>query len=158
VWSKKGKQPIARVRPGYEWLWVHAFCCPQTGESFCALLPKVNAEAVNQALKEFAEQVNPDGKKQIMLLLDQAGQHKSKKLQIPGWLEFYFLPPKSPELQPCEEMWKFIDEVVANQEWRGIEEVRPVVVRRCAWLRQQRERVRREILFAWWPLVRLPSS
>jgi hypothetical protein len=123
VWGKKGKQPIARVRPGYEWLWVHAFCCPQSGESFCVLLSKVNAEAVNQALKEFTQQVNPEGRRQIVLVLDQAGQHKSKQLQRPGWLELKFLPPKSPELQPCEELWKFIDEVVANQGFRSIEEM-----------------------------------
>ncbi len=47
----------------------------------------------------------PLGKnKHILLVLDRAGWHSSKKLKIPEGLHLQFLPPHTPELQPAERI------------------------------------------------------
>jgi hypothetical protein len=43
-----------------------------------------------------------------VLLLDQAGWHLSAKLDIPDNITLMPLPPKSPELNPVENIWQFI--------------------------------------------------
>jgi DDE superfamily endonuclease len=153
VWAKKGKQPISLVNPDYEWLWVYAFCCPQTGRNFCWVMTHFDADSFEKVLEAFARAANKHGKKRIVLVQDQAGQHKRKKTQIPKGIELKYLPPKSPELQPAEVLWQFIDEVVANEGWRGIKEIQAVVERRCVWLEDQLKLVRCKTLFRWWPII-----
>ena len=46
-------------------------------------MPSVSVEVMNLALTEFARDVNPEGKKQIILLLDRAGFHTGKDLEVP---------------------------------------------------------------------------
>jgi transposase len=43
-----------------------------------------------------------------VVLLDQAGWHTTAKLQIPGNLSLLPLPPRSPELNPAENLWQFL--------------------------------------------------
>lgn len=53
-----------------------------------------------------------DGKKKkILLVLDNARYHHAKILQpwlnkVSDWLELFFLPPYSPDLNPIEILWK----------------------------------------------------
>ena len=43
-----------------------------------------------------------------LALLDQAGWHVSSKLPVPDNITLVPLPPKSPELNPVENIWQFI--------------------------------------------------
>jgi len=45
---------------------------------------------------------------EIILIMDQAGWHKSKDLIIPPNIKFIYLPPYSPELNPVERLWKYL--------------------------------------------------
>lgn len=42
----------------------------------------------------------------IVVIMDQAGWHKSKELVVPDNIEILYLPPYSPELNPIERLWK----------------------------------------------------
>ena len=78
-------------------------------------MPSVSVEVMNLALTEFARDVNPEGKKQIILLLDRAGFHTGKDLEVPQGIELFYLPPYTPELQPAERLWPLLREAVANK-------------------------------------------
>ena len=41
----------------------------------------------------------------VVLILDQAGWHKSKNLKVPANITLQHLPPYSPELNPVENLW-----------------------------------------------------
>ncbi len=45
------------------------------------------------------------GTRQALVILDQAGWHRSKDLHIPPNIRLEFLPPYSPELNPTERLW-----------------------------------------------------
>lgn len=45
---------------------------------------------------------------EIVIIMDQAGWHKSKDLVVPYNIEILFLPPYSPELNPVERLWKYL--------------------------------------------------
>ncbi len=50
-------------------------------------MPTVSIEVMNLALAEFARDVNPEAKKQIVLLVDRAGFHTSKAVRVPAGIE-----------------------------------------------------------------------
>ena len=43
-----------------------------------------------------------------VLILDQAGWHTTDKLAIPSNITLLPLPPRSPELNPVENIWQFM--------------------------------------------------
>jgi transposase len=57
-------------------------------------------------LDEISSQVAPGA--HAILLLDQAGWHTTKKLAVPPNITLLPLPPRSPELNPVENVWQFI--------------------------------------------------
>ena len=44
----------------------------------------------------------------ILLAVDGAAWHTTKKLIIPDNIELFFLPPATPEMNPIEQIWKEI--------------------------------------------------
>jgi len=57
-------------------------------------------------LAEISRTVAPGA--HAVLILDQAGWHVSAKLNVPANITLMPLPPKSPELNPVENIWQFI--------------------------------------------------
>jgi hypothetical protein len=69
-------------------------------------MPTVNAEAMNEHLKEISTQVSPGA--HAILVCDGAGWHQSgKRLRIPNNITLLPLPPYSPELNPMENIWDY---------------------------------------------------
>jgi putative transposase len=44
----------------------------------------------------------------ILLVVDQASCHKSKDLLVPDNIRLFFLPPRTPEMNPVEILWREI--------------------------------------------------
>lgn len=149
VWAKQGERPIAPVCPAYKWLYGFGFVRPQTGETYWLLMPSVSVEVMNLALAEFARDVNPDRQKQIILLLDRAGFHTGKGLEVPQGIELFYLPPYTPELQPAERLWSLLREVVVNKVWTTLSALEEVLVERCRWFSENREKVQAHVGFQW---------
>ena len=59
-------------------------------------------------LDEIATQVAPGA--HAVVMLDQAGWHMSTKLVVPANMTLLPLPPRSPELNPAENIWQFLRE------------------------------------------------
>lgn len=60
---------------------------------------------MNIFLEKIAEQYK---NKPMTLVMDGAGWHKSKGLNIPNSIEVIYLPPYSPELNPVERLWLYL--------------------------------------------------
>ena len=135
--------------PAYKWLYGFGFVRPQTGETYSLLMPSVSVEVMNLALAEFARDVNPEGKKQIILLLDRAGFHTGKDLEVPEGIELFYLPPYTPELQPAERLWPLLREVVVNKVFTTLSALEEAVVKRCQWFSENTKKVQAHVGFQW---------
>jgi len=62
-----------------------------------------------------------------------------------------FQPSHSPELQPSEHLWEFVDEPLVNTYFETIEDLEKVVSKRCVALIEQHDAIRANTLFHWWP-------
>jgi len=130
-------------------MYVYGFVQPKAGRFFHIFWPRVKTELMSQALSEFAAWADPRGEKLVVLIVDNAGWHRAKKLAIPPNVLLHRLPPATPELQPVEPLWSLIRETVANRGFRYIGHLRMAVRRRCRWLAQNPETVRGRVGFAW---------
>jgi hypothetical protein len=105
-WAQRGTRPSAphdqRTRSAY----IFGAICPAQGIAAGLVLPRCNTAAMALHLAEISRTVTPGA--HAVLLLDQAGWHLSAKLDVPDNITLMPLPPKSPELNPVENIWQFI--------------------------------------------------
>ena len=151
MWCKRGRRPIITVQHRYKWMYEYGFVCPSSGQTFWLLLPHVSITAYSLALAEFARAVGAGPDKQVALVLDQAGWHRSAQLVIPEGLHLVFLPPYSPELQPAEHLWELSDQALANRHFRDLDQLMEVQAERCRKLQELPELIRNRTHFHWWP-------
>jgi hypothetical protein len=73
-------------------------------------------------LQEISQTVAPGA--HAVLLLDQAGWHVSAKLKVPDNITLVPLPPKSPELNPVENVWQFMrDNWLSSRIFRSYDDI-----------------------------------
>jgi transposase len=106
VWGLRGSRPTAVKQTEYEWVYVYAAVNPSTGASSALIAPSVNTSYMNAHLRFISEAVGPDT--HVVLVLDQAGWHVAKALQVPDNITLLHLPPYSPELNPIERVWAYL--------------------------------------------------
>lgn len=156
VWAKRGQRPVAWVRRRYQWLYVYGFVRPTTGQSWWALIPTVNTQAMSAVLAAFARDTGIDARHRVALVLDGAGWHTSGTVVMPEGLHLVFLPPASPELQPAERLWPLVDAPVANRTFADLDALEDVLVHRCQVLAGDRRRLKAHTRYHWWPRERRP--
>ena len=105
-WAAKGTRPVVTKQTRYEWVYMYGAVEPDTGDSSALLARHVNTETMNEFLKILSGEVGADD--HIVLIMDQAGWHVSKTLEIPANMTFLHLPPYSPELNCIERLWLYI--------------------------------------------------
>lgn len=151
VWAPKGQRPTAQVERHYAWLYVYGFVRPCTGQSWWCLLPQVTTDAFTVALATFARDEGIDATHRAVLVIDQAGWHRSADLILPAGIDLVFLPAYSPELQPAERLWPLVDEPIANRAFPDLDALEAVLVERCRTLEVDRPRLEAHTHFHWWP-------
>ena len=149
VWAIKGRRPAAQRRTRYQLLYVYGFVHPATGRNLELILPAVNTDWMGLALAEFARWADPAGAKLLVVLVDNAGWHVAKRLEMPPNVVLHRLPPCTPELQPAEPLWPLVREAVANEGFDDLEVMQTPLEERCRWLMGHPEVVRGVVGFHW---------
>jgi len=106
VWAKVGTRPGAIRQTQYDYLYVFSAVCPESGEACGLIAPHVNTDVMNAFLQQFSRELPNDV--HAALILDRAGWHVSAALKIPSNITLIHLPPKSPELNPTENLWHYL--------------------------------------------------
>ena len=77
---------------------------------------------MNLHLVEIAQTVEPGA--HAVLLVDQAGWHLSTRLVVPHNITIMPLPPKSPELNPVENVWQYMrDNWLSNRVFKSYDDL-----------------------------------
>ena len=109
----------------------------------------MNADRMAEALAEFAAHADPGGRKALVVLVDNAGWHRAKRLVVPSNVVLHFLPPCTPELQPAEPLWPLVREAVANRSIGRVDRLRSVVRTRLGYLANNPDVVQPVVGFHW---------
>jgi len=84
--------------------------CPRRGVGAAVVLPACNTRAMQLHIDEISSQVAPGA--HAILIFDQAGWHIAAALVVPDNITIMLLPPRSPELNPAENVWQYM-----RQNW-----------------------------------------
>ena len=76
-------------------------------------MPWCDTDAMAAHLIEISAAVDPGA--HAVLIVDQAGWHLTPKLAIPDNISVLALPPRSPELNPVENVWQFMRDNLAGR-------------------------------------------
>lgn len=153
-WTKKGKPCVALVWPRFKWFYLYAFVHPGTGRTHWLIMPRVDHKAFQYALNDFAKHYVKPGEVEVVLVLDNAAYHTTKKLEWPAGLHGIFLPAYSPELQPAERLWRVVDEPFVNRSFQTIEEMENVAVQSCRAVMKNTSHIKGLTNYHWWPVDR----
>jgi hypothetical protein len=101
------------------------------------------------ALADFARWADPDSRKVLVTIVDNAGWHVAKALTVPPNVVLHHLPSCTPELQPAEPLWPLVREGLANKTFATLPALEEPLVRRCGWLADHPDVVKGAVGFHW---------
>jgi hypothetical protein len=106
IWAKRGTRPRAPRDQRYEWAYIFGAVCPERRTTAALVLPAANSEGLTLHLAEISRQVSLDA--HAAVVFDGAGYHIAKDLVVPDNITLIRLPPRSPELNPMENVWEYV--------------------------------------------------
>ena len=148
-----GERPVALGHHRFEWLYVTGFVEPATGATVWSISNGIDKAMFEWALADFAKSVGAGKSKRVVLQLDNAGWHGPENLRVSDGVRLVHQPPYSPELQPAEHLWAFIDEPLVNTYFATLKDLDKAVAKRCLEIIEQRDAIKNTALFHWWPKI-----
>ena len=149
VWALRGRRPRCGGRTRFDWLYVYGFVRPRTGDTFTVLVRRVNTDRMGEVLAAFAAHADPDRKRVLVVVMDNAGWDVARRLAVPPNVVLHFLPPCTPELQPAEAFWPLVREAVANRSIGRIDRLRAILRERLVYLARNPNVVQPRVGFRW---------
>jgi transposase len=106
-WVKRGSRPTQGYFGGHVRQNVVGAVNPATGQWVSLIVPHCDTEVFQAFLDTMAAEVPAAPGKQVMLVLDNAGWHKTTRLE---WhhIKPVYLPPYSPDFNPIERLWQHL--------------------------------------------------
>jgi hypothetical protein len=149
-----GLRPQVCTRIVREYTDVLAAVSPHDGTLDTLVLPDVNALTMSLFLAEVAQRHPQDF---ILMVLDGAGWHRAKDLQIPENMRWLPLPPYSPQLNPVEHLGEEIREKwFPNLVFDSLRAVEDRLVEALATLENNSQRVAQVAGFDW--IISIPMN
>jgi hypothetical protein len=120
------------------------------------VLPAVNAEAMGMFLAEVSQRHADEF---ILMVLDGAGWHRAKRLQVPENRRLISLPAWSPQLNPAEQVWDEVREkCFANRRFESMDQLEKQLLARLASLEADAPRMASLTGFDWITCVSLNAN
>lgn len=131
-WSRKGGQRLVEITGRNSRRVIHAAINVQTGQFVRVLRERHRQDDAIAFIQALGKQASVGPK---LLIWDNAPPHHPKRVLQAAkdvGIEIAFLPFRSPELNPCEDLWRGLKgEVAANRTYASMEELG---ARALAWL------------------------
>jgi hypothetical protein len=110
VWARRGTRPrqVTDLRTSCAYLF--GAICPERQTGAAVVMQRADTQGMQHHLDEISANIAPGA--HAVLVLDQARWHTTAKLTKPANITFLPLPPRSPELNPAENVWEYL-----RQRW-----------------------------------------
>jgi len=130
-----------------EYSYVVGAVCPLTGEVFPLTASYLDTGVMNIFLDQVAKYYQAY---QVVIFMDKAGWHRAKGLILPTNIHIEYLPPYSPELNPAEQLWKYLREHwTCNGSAHSLEKLEDIVVAGLNYLIKNPEIVKSFSNYSW---------
>ncbi len=102
-WCPKPYRPLCLVQVSQQYVYAYGAVSIEDGKLDSLVLSGCNTQIMGIFLKEVSSRHKDEA---ILMIMDGAGWHKAKDLEVPENIEIVILPAYSPELNPMEQLWK----------------------------------------------------
>jgi hypothetical protein len=106
IWARKGTRPRIAKQQQFLSQYIFGAVCPSQKACAGLVFPTVNHHNLEKHLQEIACHI-PEGRHAVVIM-DQAGWHVKNQLVITNNMSILYLPARSPELNPQENVWQYI--------------------------------------------------
>ena len=106
-WCPIGIRPTVMSLKIREYIYAYGAVDPINGDSSFIVAGGCNIQWTNLFLDKLSKEFHND---YILLCGDRASWHTSENINIPDNIEFFFIPPATPEMNPIEQIWGEIKE------------------------------------------------
>lgn len=146
-WSKVGERTIIDSQQSFDNRYLFSAVSPVSGTSFhLSGIDGFDSEATHTFLLALKKE-HPDTV--VIVVWDNAPCHRPKvHRSIPG-LIVLFLPPYSPQLNPCERFFEELRKATANTIFKTIEEQQVVIEKRLIELTDDLEGMKKLLGYEW---------
>lgn len=122
LWARKGQRPVVTRQIKYQWDYLYGALDVVGGQAHFCQIPNVSQDWDRIYLENLAA---TDAQLIHVLIRDQAGFHlRDGDKRLPARVRIIDLPPYSPELNPCEQLWDIIKDEIGNRVFATIEDLR----------------------------------
>jgi len=104
--ARRGTRPHAPHDQRTEGAYLFGALCPAKAKGDGRVMPCCDTHAMVEPLKLIGQQVEAGA--HALLILDRAGGQSSPKGAVPDTITLVPRPPRSPEVNPVENVWPFI--------------------------------------------------
>lgn len=119
---------------------------PATGDVEWWVADGIDINLFQRVLDAAARDIGAGPDKTVIPLIDNAGWHVGRRLNIPDGIRFCFSPPYTLEPQPAERLWP-----LANMPFETLDRRAEKLDRRCAALTDQPDLIKATTHFKLWP-------
>ena len=129
-WARTGTRPRQPKDQRYENAYLFGAIGPARDIGAAIVMPYADTHAMQTHLDEISRTVTAGSV--AALLLDQAGWHTTEKLVVPTNIVLVHLPPKSPELNPVENIWQYLRQTwLSNRVFANDEDICDACCKAC---------------------------
>ena len=116
-----GVKPIVTYQHIFKTFYLYGNYSPINGDSFVWEINGVDTAIFEAYLKAFSMH-NP--KEYKIVVIDNAGFHFTKNIEVPQNIFLLRIPPYNPELNPCEHVWQYIKNRFKNQRFETMKNLK----------------------------------
>ncbi len=126
LWATKGSRPVVTKQLKYEWDYLYGSLDIVGGDTHFCQVPGVNLKWDRAYLEDLV--ASCPGVVHI-LIRDGAGFHlRDGDPRLPEGVRTVDLPPYSPELNPCEQLWDIVKDSLGNKVFETVEKLREAML------------------------------
>lgn len=134
--TASGIKPIVEYQHIFKTTYLYGSYSPINGDSFVWEINGVDTAIFEAYLEHFSKYKPHEFK---IVVIDNAGFHSTKNIEIPENIFLLRIPPYSPELNPCEQVWQYIKNRYKNQRFSSMKELKE-------WLHQNVRTMKKETI------------
>lgn len=119
--TAKGVAPIVDFKQEFKNTYLYGSYSPIDGDAIVCEIENVTAKSFEIYLNQLAIH-RPNQYK--IVVIDNARFHSTKNIKIPDNIHLLNIPPYTPELNPCEQIWKYIKDRYKNICFKDLEQIK----------------------------------
>jgi len=146
-WAPHGIRPEVPVQLVREYGYVFGAVSPQDGKFVSLVFPRCDNETMSLHLDEISKRFPSE---HVLIFMDKAAWHTTKKLVIPPNLTIDHLPPYSPQCNPQELVWGLLRrEPFGNVCFNSMDDLEDALVKALHDLENSTETLQSLTSFPW---------